>query len=102
MNGVEVDECVDHINGDSLDNRSENLRAVTQKDNNKNRKLTTKNNSGVCGVSWNKDNNKWRVRIGLKGKQKHFGFFNDIELAELVAQEAYSVLGYHANHGVAS
>jgi len=100
MNGIELNEHVDHANGDSLDNRLKNLRAVTQKENNKNIKLTSKNKSGVCGVSWHKANNKWRVRIGCNGRPKHFGFFADIELAELVAKEVYSILGYHKNHGV--
>lgn len=40
--------CVDHKNGDSLDNRKENLEIKTKQDNNKNRK--TNNKFGLTGL----------------------------------------------------
>ena len=49
---------------------------------------------------WKKDKNKWQAFIYLEGKQKNLGHYDDLELAELVAQEAR--LKYHgdfANHG---
>lgn len=41
---------VDHINGDSLDNRIENLRVVKQISNNRNASLRKDNSTGTCGV----------------------------------------------------
>ena len=100
-NGKPPTHHIDHINGNSLDNSIENLRDVTQAENNKNIKMTKKNKSGCVGVSLRGDNKKWVVRIGVNGKYKHFGAFKDFEFAELLANEVHSYLGYHANHGSA-
>lgn len=79
---------VDHINGDRLDNRIENLRLVTQSQNQSNRKINSSNTSGVKGVWWNAQCNKWQVSIQVRGERKHLGLYEDLELAELVANEA--------------
>lgn len=42
--------CVDHINGDTLDNRKENLRICTMSENSMNRKLRSDSQSGYKGV----------------------------------------------------
>ena len=46
---------VDHINGDRLDNRRQNLRVCTQGQNNCNRLERVDNTSGFRGVSQRKD-----------------------------------------------
>jgi hypothetical protein len=60
-----------------------------------NRKLFKNNTSGCKGVYWNKRNRKWQVSVGVSKKQKHIGYFDDLELAELVALEARDK--YHGN-----
>lgn len=79
---------VDHINQNSLDNRIDNLRLAGSCENMQNRKLFRNNSSGAKGVSWNKRVNKWQVYVGVNRKIKHLGYFEDFQLAELVAQEA--------------
>jgi len=86
-------EQIDHINRDSLDNRIENMRAAEACSNMQNRKLFKNNTSGVKGVSWNKKYNKWAVYVGVNRKIKQIGYFEDLEFAELVSQEAR--LKYH-------
>ena len=92
-------EFLDHINGNKLDNRIENLRPATKSQNNQNKRLYSNNTSGVKGVCWHKRIKKWQVNVRVNGKQKSFGFFDDIELAELVASEARNKLhGQFARH----
>ena len=78
----------------------ENLRASTRHQNNQNVRLIKTNVSGMKGVSWDKQKQKWRVQVGINGKQKLFGHYKDAELADLVAVMAREK--YHkefANHG---
>ncbi len=70
-------ELVDHINGDTLDNRRSNLRLSTTKQNSCNRGLSSNNTSGYKGVSFDKRNGLWKCRIGVNGKDKHLGYFDD-------------------------
>ena len=42
--------CVDHINGDTLDNRKENLRVCTMSQNSMNKRLRSDSQSGYKGV----------------------------------------------------
>ncbi|MBY0052294.1 HNH endonuclease [Brevibacillus agri] len=82
---------VDHINHDTLDNRRQNLRAVTQQVNAQNRKgATRRSRSGVRGVHWDAPKQKWQVRIPINGVRKCLGLFYTIEEAKS-ALEAYKI-----------
>lgn len=74
---------VDHRNGDSLDNRRENLRLATPSQNTANRRKPKSNTSGFKGVGWSKDHKKWVAYYG-KGCKK-IGYFDTPEKAH----EAY-------------
>lgn len=74
---------IDHINHNTLDNTRENLRIVTQGQNNQNKKGAAKNSkSGVRGVHWNKQANKWHAQVGLNNKIIYLGLFDDLKEAE--------------------
>lgn len=81
------DNCLDHINCVRNDNRISNLRNATTQQNNYNSKLSITNKSGVKGVYWMKNKNKWAVQICFNKIQKHIGLFNDLEFAKFVANE---------------
>ena len=71
-------KVVDHINHDKSDNRIENLRVVSQRENLSNRK--NKYTSEYTGVSWCKSCNKWVSSIWINGKKKTLGRFkNEID-----------------------
>ena len=69
---------VDHINGNRLDNRIENLRLATQSQNQRNASPRPNGTSKYKGVHWCKTNKKWRAGIWL-GKRINLGRF-DIEI----------------------
>lgn len=67
---------VDHINGDGLDNRRDNLRVVTKDQNNRRRrKFSGKNSSKFKGVSWIKARKKWLSKIEVNGEIIRLGCF---------------------------
>jgi len=90
--------CVDHINGNKQDNRIENLRDVTVSENSRNQKLGPRNTSGVVGVSWDKNLNKWVVTITAE-KRLWLGSYKEFNQAVSVRKEAESKFNYHPNHG---
>lgn len=88
MNLYDNSLCVDHINGDTLDNRRENLRICTHSQNMRNRRPSAKSTSGFKGVNWNKNSNKWEVRIKKDGKSIGVGYFNCLISAAKAYNEA--------------
>ena len=71
---------VDHINGNKLDNRKENLRIVTPQQNTWNTKKSKSNTSGYRGVYWHSQCKKWYSQIRTnKKKTIHLGMFNNKE-----------------------
>lgn len=79
--GVASGVHVDHINGDTLDNRRTNLRECSNQQNQYNSKKPKTNTSGYKGVSWYKPYKKWRATIRISGKKKHLGYFSDLQEA---------------------
>jgi len=70
---------IDHINGNSLDNKIENLREANQSLNIANSLLSKSNTSGYKGVTWRKDTNKWMAQITKNKKHHNLGCFENIE-----------------------
>ena len=79
---------IDHIDGDVTNNRIENLRSVTRQQNQYNTKLQKNSLSTAKNVSWFKQTNKWKVQMRINKFKTHLGYFDSLELAELVATEA--------------
>ena len=77
MHGNDPVPFVDHINGDVLDNRIENLRAATHSQNCMNRRQRSDNKSGIKGVMRKKD--KWYGCVTLNYKVYPAGYFDHKE-----------------------
>lgn len=90
---------IDHINGNGLDNRIENLRLVSRVENGRNLKKKSTNKSGVTGVSWSKDRNKWVASIMVGGKTIYLGRFSSFDDAVSKRKSAEIKYGFHKNHG---
>lgn len=67
------DMLVDHINGNRLDNRKQNLRICTFNENIRNRKKHKNNSSGYKGVSYHKGKKKFQCRISYNGIRINLG-----------------------------
>jgi hypothetical protein len=88
---------VDHINGNRLDNRRENLRLCNSNGNNQNARLASHNTSGYKGVSWCKKWKKFQVRIWLNNRQRYLGSFTSaLEAAQAYDTAARSMYGTFA------
>jgi len=79
---------VDHINGNTLDNRKCNLRLCTVAENSRNRRKNITNSSGYKGVSWASKRKKWQAKIMVNRKTIFLGYFNTAEDAYAVYCEA--------------
>ena len=75
---------IDHINRDKRDNRIENLRLVTDKQNGQNRKTTTSEFAGVSSVA---NRTGYASRITHNGKKIYLGYFKTKE----EARDAYII-----------
>ena len=92
---------IDHINHNPSDNRIFNLRVVTRSGNMRNHSLRCDSTSGVNGVSWRKNRNKWRayIRVEKGQRQKSLGYYTDKFEAICARMSANNKYGYHENHG---
>src|SRR5699024_10372797 len=87
---------IDHIDGNPLNNKINNLRLVSGMQNSRNRKMHINNTSGHTGVYWHKKHQKWVAAIG-NGKRKNvralydcLGYFDNYE-DDVKAREAAEI-----------
>jgi hypothetical protein len=83
IRGESPTKMIDHIDGNKLNNRIENLRLVSQRENCMNQKIHR--NGRLVGATFHKNSGKWRSDIKINNKQLWLGIFKTPQLAH----EAY-------------
>lgn len=75
------DMQTDHRDGNGLNNQRKNLRVCTVSQNQMNRGIQSNSTSGLKGVSYTKQNKKWKAQILINKKHIYLGYFDTKELA---------------------
>lgn len=81
-------EGLDHINGDTIDNRLSNLRIACKSKNGMNRDRQSNNSSGVKGVHYDKSRGLWVAQIKYAGRRKFIGRYGRLCDASAAYEDA--------------
>ena len=87
MSVTDKNQSVDHINGNTLDNRRRNLRVVSHQENMMNKKIYKNNVSKIKGVNLNRKG-LWVARIQVGTQRIFLGSSKDKSVAEKLRIEA--------------
>lgn len=90
---IPADLCIDHIDGNKLNNHIENLRLVTLSINQRNSKVPRNSKTGIMGVTAHKGG------YVVQCAGKYVGYFKDFFEACCARKSAEPSMGFHKNHG---
>jgi hypothetical protein len=84
---------VDHVSGDTLDNRRTNIRIASHAQNMANKKRSRNNTSGATGVTPSRTSpGKYVAQIACQGKIHYLGMYSTIDEASHIREAAASLL----------
>lgn len=86
--------CIDHIDGNGLNNRIGNLRAVSLSENQRNSKLDLRNTTGIQGITIH---NRGGFTVSCAGK--YIKYTSDFFEACCARKSAELNQNFHINHG---
>lgn len=92
--GVHPTRKLDHINRIRTDNRIANLREVSDRENSLNNSLRRDSTTGMPGISFDRQRNRWRAHITVHGKHLALGRFKHRADAEFARQQAEIKYGF--------
>jgi len=85
------EEIIDHIDGNTFNNKKDNLRVVNSSQNVRHRtKLAKNNKSGKTGVCFAKNVNKWNARICIDKTEINLGYYDNKQDAIIARETAES------------
>jgi len=87
----------DHVNGNGLDNRRENIRVVTHAQQGQNQRKQAATTSRYRGVIWKGRKRRWEATVWKNGVGHHFGLFRSEEAAGAAARDGRRQLFTHSN-----
>lgn len=90
---------IDHIDGNSLNNRIENLRDVTPEINRRNTARQCKTKAPYPGIIHNVKRGRFYSRITASNVTYHLGSFDNLDDAIAARKKAERELNFHVNHG---
>lgn len=99
MNNLNKQFIVDHIDGNTLNNKKENLRKCSLHKNEVNKKKPKNNTSGHKGVHYSSVERKWKAYISYKNKRIHLGTFINKEDAIRAREKAENKYFKEFNRG---
>lgn len=94
--GVWPRHFIDHINGVRTDNRLLNLREADDSQNQQAQGLKANNSSGVRGVYWHKQRQRWHAEIMVGQKKRSLGLYDTLEEAAVARAAAQAALHPYA------
>lgn len=100
MKGEIPEFIIDHIDGNPLNDKWENIRRGDNSIDQRNAKLNRRNRTGVAGVKFMPKENQYHAFIGTgKDGQKYLGCSKDFFEAVCLRKSAENKLGYSYRHG---
>lgn len=106
--GVDPSGFVDHIDQDKLNNKFDNLRVVDNATNQRNRRMSRINKTGITGVR-QLPNGNYEPHIGINGRCIKLGVFHTIDEAVIArnaalqtANAVYGDIGFTELHGLSA
>ena len=97
--GDEPENEIDHIDGDGLNNKINNLRDVPHRHNGRNRRLNHNSKTGVPGVSWNLRDKRYYAKAMTQNKQDYLYSGKDLFEAICSRKSWEHKNEFHFNHG---
>jgi hypothetical protein len=92
--GYMPDNKIIHIDNIKWHNWISNLKETSNQCNSRNINNFSNNSSGVKGVTWRKDSNKWQAYIIVNCKKCHIGTFDDFDEAVCHRLAAEQCIGW--------